>query len=96
MLSVGLTGNVGAGKSTVVALFAGWGATVIDTDVLAREVVERGSPALGLIAKIFGDEVVTEEGELECAASFSPIREPASSWRQCCIRRSGCVSPSFS
>lgn len=68
MLSVGLTGNVGAGKSTVVALFAGWGATVIDTDVLAREVVERGSPALGVIAKIFGDEVVTEEGELDRAA----------------------------
>lgn len=68
MLSVGLTGNVGAGKSTVVALFAGWGATVIDTDVLAREVVEPGSPALALIGELFGDEVVTEEGGLDRAA----------------------------
>jgi dephospho-CoA kinase len=68
VLSVGLTGNVGAGKSTVVALFAGWGAAVIDTDVLAREVVERGSPALGLIGKIFGDEVITGKGDLDRAA----------------------------
>ena len=41
MLRVGLTGNVGAGKSTVVSLFASWGGTVIDADVLAREVVEK-------------------------------------------------------
>jgi dephospho-CoA kinase len=68
MLSVGLTGNVGAGKSTVVALFAGWGATVIDADVLAREVVGPGSPALALIGEIFGQEVITEEGELDRAA----------------------------
>lgn len=67
VLSLGLTGNVGAGKSTVVALFASWGATVIDTDVLAREVVEPGSPALARIREIFGEEVVTEEGELDRA-----------------------------
>jgi dephospho-CoA kinase len=65
---VGLTGNVGAGKSTVVALFAGWGATVIDADVLAREVVEPGKPALALIGEVFGEEVITEAGELDRAA----------------------------
>lgn len=68
MLSVGLTGNVGAGKSTVVGLFAGWGATVIDTDVLAREVVEPGSPALATLGEIFGEEMITKEGELDRAA----------------------------
>jgi len=68
MFSVGLTGNVGAGKSTVVALFAGWGATVIDADILAREVVGPGKPALALIGEVFGDEVITQAGELDRAA----------------------------
>ena len=68
VLSVGLTGNVGAGKSTVVGLFAGWGATVIDTDVLAREVVEPGSPVLAQLGEIFGAEMITEVGELDRAA----------------------------
>jgi dephospho-CoA kinase len=68
MLRVGLTGNVGAGKSTVVGLFAGWGATVIDTDLLAREVVEPGSHPLELIREIFGGEVMAEDGGLDRAA----------------------------
>ncbi len=68
MLRVGLTGNVGAGKSTVVALFAGWGATVIDTDVLAREVVEPGSPALQLIREVFGEAVISDDGRLDRSA----------------------------
>lgn len=65
MLRVGLTGNVGAGKSTVVDLFAGWGATVIDTDVLAREVVSPGRPALESIREKWGEEVITAEGRLD-------------------------------
>lgn len=65
MLCVGLTGNVGAGKSTLVTLFAGWGATVIDTDVLAREVVAPGSPALAAIRERWGDEVMAEDGGLD-------------------------------
>ncbi|NIR46005.1 MAG: dephospho-CoA kinase [Gemmatimonadetes bacterium] len=68
MLHVGLTGNVGAGKSTVVSLFAGWGATVIDTDVLAREVVQPGSPALERIHETFGDDVLSEDGTIDRAA----------------------------
>lgn len=68
MLQVGLTGNVGAGKSTVVGLFAGWGATVIDTDVLAREVVLPGSPALAQIRRMWGDAVITEDGKLDRGA----------------------------
>ncbi|UCC74576.1 MAG: dephospho-CoA kinase [Gemmatimonadota bacterium] len=68
MLRVGLSGNVGAGKSTVVSLFAGWGATVIDTDVLAHQVVEPGSQAVELIREIFGDGVISEDGGLDRAA----------------------------
>jgi dephospho-CoA kinase len=68
MLRVGLTGNVGAGKSTVADLFAGWGATVIDTDTLAREVVAPGSPALERVREIWGDEVIAGDGGLDRAA----------------------------
>lgn len=68
MLRVGLTGNVGAGKSTTVSLFASWGATIIDTDVLAREVVTLGSPALARIRELWGDAVIGADGELDRAA----------------------------
>ncbi|UCF21588.1 MAG: dephospho-CoA kinase [Gemmatimonadota bacterium] len=65
---MGLTGNVGAGKTTVVGLFAGWGAVVVDTDVLAREVVAPGSPALARIREAWGDEVMADDGGLDRAA----------------------------
>lgn len=65
MLRVGLTGNVGAGKSTVVSLFERWGATVIDTDVLAREVVRPGSPALERIREAWGDSIIGEDDGLD-------------------------------
>ncbi len=68
MLRLGLTGNVGAGKSTVVSLFASWGATIIDSDVLAREVVETGQPALARIQEVWGDAVLQESGRLDRAA----------------------------
>ncbi len=73
MLRVGLTGNVGAGKSTVVDLFAGWGATVIDTDVLAREVVSPGSPALARIRQKWGEAVITADGKLDREAMRSIV-----------------------
>ncbi len=68
MLRVGLTGNVGAGKTTVVSLFASWGGTVIDADVIAREVVEPGGPGLAEIRAVWGDEVLDESGRLDRAA----------------------------
>jgi dephospho-CoA kinase len=68
VLRLGLTGNVGAGKSTVVSLLASWGATVIDSDVLAREVVEIGQPALARIREVWGDEVLQPSGRLDRAA----------------------------
>ncbi len=68
MLTVGLTGNVAAGKSTVLALFASWGATVVDTDVLAREVVAPGTPGLAAVAARFGRELLRADGTLDRAA----------------------------
>lgn len=64
-MRVGLTGGVASGKSTVAAILAGLGAVVIDADVLAREVVAPGTAGLGEIAKAFGDQVLTPDGELD-------------------------------
>ncbi|MGD2135427.1 MAG: dephospho-CoA kinase [Gemmatimonadales bacterium] len=62
MFSVGLTGNVASGKSTVARHFAAWGATVIDADRLVRDVQQPGSPVLAAIAERFGADVVGPEG----------------------------------
>lgn len=65
MLHVGLTGNVGAGKSTVARLFQRWGAVVVDADDLAREVVEPGRAALERIREIWGAKVIADDGSLD-------------------------------
>lgn len=67
-LRIGLTGGVASGKSTVSELFAELGATVIDTDVIAREVVQPGMPALDDIRAAFGDDVIDQDGSLDRAA----------------------------
>src|SRR5690606_1420711 len=64
-MRVGLTGGVASGKSTVAAMLADLGAVVIDADVLAREVVERGTPGLAAVVEAFGPEVLTPEGDLD-------------------------------
>ncbi len=65
LLSVALTGNIGAGKSTVAALFQRWGATVIDADALVREAQAPGSPALAEIAARFGAAAIRPDGTLD-------------------------------
>ncbi len=67
MLNVGLTGNVAAGKSTVLQWFAAWGATVIDADELARDAQRPGSPVLAAIVRRFGDSVLRPDGSLDRA-----------------------------
>jgi dephospho-CoA kinase len=64
MLKVGLTGGIGSGKTTVSDRFADLGAPVIDTDVLAREVVEPGEPALEQLVDDFGGEILRDDGTL--------------------------------
>ena len=68
MIVVGLTGNIASGKSTVAALLAAHGATVIDADVLARRVVEAGTPALAAIADRWGTGMLAPDGTLDRAA----------------------------
>jgi dephospho-CoA kinase len=65
MLRVGLTGGIGAGKSTVSRRLAELGAVVIDADRLAREVVAPGTPGLRAVARAFGDEVLDSHGALD-------------------------------
>ena len=64
-LLVGLTGGIATGKSTVSAMFAHLGAKVVDADLLAREVVMPGQPALGEIVKEFGPEALDADGHLD-------------------------------
>ena len=64
-LLVGLTGGIATGKSTVDAVLRGLGAVIIDADVLAREVVEPGEPALAEIAAEFGPTVLGPGGRLD-------------------------------
>jgi dephospho-CoA kinase len=65
MLSVALTGNIGAGKTTVAELFKRWGATVIDADQLVREAQAPGQPVLAKIAARFGKELLRADGTLD-------------------------------
>ncbi|MGO4460590.1 dephospho-CoA kinase [Streptomyces sp. M-16] len=65
MLKVGLTGGIGAGKSEVSRLLAGYGAVVVDADRIAREVVEPGTPGLAAVVRAFGDGVLAADGALD-------------------------------
>jgi dephospho-CoA kinase len=78
MLLVGLTGNIASGKSTVAQLLSEHGATIIDSDILARRAVEAGTPAYRQIVKRWGDEVLGADGTLDRAALRRQVfRDPA-------------------
>ena len=64
-LRVALTGGIASGKTTVADLFAARGVPVIDTDVIARDVVEPGTPALAAVVEAFGIEVLGADGRLD-------------------------------
>ena len=64
MLKIGLTGGIGCGKSTAVKYFQSLGTPVIDADLIARQVVEPGQPALQHIAHAFGAAVLNPDGSL--------------------------------
>ncbi|HEY3547517.1 MAG TPA: dephospho-CoA kinase [Propionicimonas sp.] len=65
---VGLTGGIGSGKSLVAELLAAHGATIIDADLLAREVVAPGTPGLAAVRERFGAGVLRSDGSLDRAA----------------------------
>ena len=62
---VGLTGGVASGKSTVAKIFRGFGVPIIDTDELARDVVEPGQPPLERLVERFGPSILTADGHLD-------------------------------
>ncbi|KAA1049684.1 dephospho-CoA kinase [Pseudocitrobacter sp. 73] len=62
--TVALTGGIGSGKSTVADAFSHLGINVIDADILARQVVEPGTPALHAIVEHFGPQILTPDGAL--------------------------------
>lgn len=67
-LRIGLTGGIASGKSTVADMFAALGVPVIDTDVIARDVVRPGQPALEEIREAFGAGVIAADGTLDRSA----------------------------
>jgi len=64
-LRIGLTGGIASGKSTVADLFAELGIPVIDTDIVARQVVAPGQPGLKALIDTFGTDLLSEDGHLD-------------------------------
>mgnify|MGYP003341382335 FL=1 len=77
MLRVALTGGIGSGKSEAGAIFANLGAIVVDSDVLAREVIERGSTGFDEVVSAFGDQILNN-GEIDRAKLASIVFEDES------------------
>ncbi|MFM5240495.1 dephospho-CoA kinase [Aeromonas media] len=82
MYVVAITGGIGSGKTTVANQFATLGIEVVDADLIAREVVEPGTPALAAIASHFGPGILDEQGRLDRRALRERIfSDPAAkSW----------------
>lgn len=64
---IGLTGGIGSGKTTIANIFAEHNITIVDADIVARDVVEVGSPALAYISKHFGANFIQADGQLDRA-----------------------------
>jgi dephospho-CoA kinase len=65
VLTAGLTGGIGSGKSEVARRLAALGAVIVDSDVIAREVVEPGTEGLAQVVEEFGDQVLSADGSLD-------------------------------
>lgn len=81
-LVVGLTGGIASGKSAVSAMFVALGAGLVDTDVLARDVVGPGEPGLAAVRAAFGAKVMLPSGELDRAALRGLVFEDDAKRRQ--------------
>jgi len=68
MKVIGLTGGIATGKSTVSTMLAAHGAAIVDADVIARELVGPGRPALERVAKAFGQQIIRADGSLDRSA----------------------------
>ena len=103
-IRIGLTGGIGAGKSTVSATFNECGGIIVDGDVIAREVVEPGTEGLASLVDAFGDDILLPDGALNrpalAAKAFvddekraTPQRHRAPSGRRAGVRSSSPPSP---
>jgi dephospho-CoA kinase len=82
VLTVGLTGGIGSGKSEVAGLLAAQGAVIVDADRLAREVVEPGTPGYEEVVREFGAGVVGPDGALDRSALASRVFADAAALRR--------------
>lgn len=82
VLRIGLTGGIASGKSTVADMFAELGIRIIDTDIIAREVVEPGQAALEEIRETFGPSVIGQDGRLDRRALRAIVFASAGKRRQ--------------
>ncbi|MFR9753562.1 dephospho-CoA kinase [Nocardia sp. 004] len=73
MLRIGLTGGMGAGKSTVALALADLGAVIIDSDLIAREVVAPGTEGLAALVEVFGADILAADGSLDRPALAAKV-----------------------
>jgi len=73
VLTIGLTGNIGAGKSTVAELLVAHGAALVDADEVAREVVEPGAAAHHPLVERFGDDILDGDGRIDRPALAAKV-----------------------
>jgi dephospho-CoA kinase len=73
MLKIGLTGGIGSGKSTVSELFKKFGIPVIDADIIARDIVQFGQPALTQLEQAFGEDILQSDRTLNRAKLRSMV-----------------------
>lgn len=82
MLKIGLTGGIGSGKSRVADYFQEWGASIIDTDVIAHQLTEPGGQAIESIRREFGDTMIAVDGSLDRGAMRELVfRDPGARGR---------------
>ena len=95
MLLVGLTGGIGAGKSTVSVLLQEYGAVIVDADQIARDLQAPGSPVLDRMAERFGAHIIREDGSLDRAAVAAIVFGEADEAKQALADLNGIVHPAM-
>lgn len=95
MLLVGLTGGIGAGKSTVSQLLAERGAVIVDADEIARQLQQPGNPVLDRMAERFGDHIIGDDGHLDRAAVAEIVFGDGDDTRQALVDLNAIVHPAM-
>lgn len=95
MLLVGLTGGIGAGKSTVSVLLQEYGAVIVDADQIARDLQAPGSPVLDRMAERFGAHIIRDDGSLDRAAVAGIVFGESDEAKQALADLNGIVHPAM-